>query len=123
MGVWALKLAKLLLPKLAPYVVAILATLTFVGVAYMKGKSAAEETARVEQLEAENKSLRTIIEDQRNAIQADNKVAEENEKRIVELEAKTKELLSSVENADALCLDGPDTERLRDVWKEWNGAK
>jgi hypothetical protein len=60
------------------------------------------------------------MEEQRLAVEADNKIAAANEKRIEELEAKAKEVLANVKNPDASCLDAGDVDRLRGLWSEGN---
>lgn len=118
MGAWAITLAKLLLPKLAPYVVAILAVLTFVGVAYVKGKQEADRKLTIERLNQENAQLRSTIEKHRAVLEADNKVAAENEKRLAELEALSRKVIEGVKEPSNQCLDADDTDRLRELWGE-----
>jgi type II secretory pathway pseudopilin PulG len=112
---------KLFLPKLAPYVALILGTIAVLGIVYTKGKNEAEKKAIVERLSAENAALRQVIQTQREAIEQDNEIALQNAETIIALEDKTKELISRVQNPSNVCLDADDTERLRDIWKEYDG--
>jgi type II secretory pathway pseudopilin PulG len=118
----ALLAVKLLLPKLAPYVMMILGTIAVLGVVYSKGKNEAEKKAAIERLASENAALRQVIQTQREAIEQDNEIALQNAETIIALEDKTKELISRVQNPSNVCLDADDTERLRDIWKEYDGT-
>lgn len=119
MWAWSLRVASLLLPKLAPYIVMILSTIAVLGVVYTKGKNEAEKKAAVERLTQENAALRAVIQKQREAIEQDNEIALQNSETIIELEDKTKELLSRVQIPDANCLGADDTDRLLELWDIW----
>lgn len=118
-----LALVKLLFSKSAPYVLAILGVGLMLWVAYTKGEASAENKATVERLTADNAALREVIQKQRTAIEADNKVASEQSQTIVELQTKTEELISRVQSKDATCLDADDANRMLELWDIWKDKR
>lgn len=112
----ALLAVKLLLPKLYPYIAMIVGTIAVLAVVYTMGKSSAEKRLTVERLNAENAELRATIQKHRAVIEADNKIAAENEERLADLEAQSRKVIEGVKDPTSSCLDADDTDRLRELW-------
>lgn len=99
--------------------VVVLLALSLLG-ACTVGKVEAQHKAELASITSELNATKAQIKKEREAREADARLAQEAEARATELRAKISNL---EEYADALadagreCLSGTDTERLRDLWK------
>jgi hypothetical protein len=87
--------------------------------AYVKGYSDADRRSEIAGLRNELEVQRLLAENERNARAVDEINAVAAQARLDILERKAKDLYSyadTLEDGDAVCLDGTDTERLRDLW-------
>lgn len=106
--------------KLYIYGAIALLLLAGIGTIYAKGRMDAAHKAEVEELKGSLKHAIETADRERKARLADAILATENAKRKAALETKIGELdayVESLEDRDRVCLDGRDTERLRDLWE------
>jgi hypothetical protein len=90
-----------------------------VGTIYVKGRSDASLRSEIARLETDLMTAKVVIEAERRARAIDEINAVAAQARLDILERKAKDLYQyadALEDGDAVCLDGNDTDRLRDLW-------
>lgn len=98
----------------------LLAILAVVGVIYGKGRLDSHYSNKIDKLQSELATAKEAIETERNARAVDAINAAASRQRLDALESKSKDLeayVDQLEDANAVCLSGADTERLRGLWE------
>lgn len=101
------------------WIAAIVAVLVVLGLFFAQGYSVAKDKAELRTTQLELSQLYHDIAKEREARVADARLAQEAEARATELRAKIsslQEYTDALEDANAQCLSGADTKRLRDLW-------
>ncbi|WP_208179803.1 hypothetical protein J4T85_007850 [Sinorhizobium medicae] len=87
---------------------------------YGKGRLDAKHAAEVDKLNSYIATVETLIATEREAREADAALASAQAVRLRELSAKSdaiQEYADALEDARRECLNGADSDRLRDLWK------
>ena len=87
------------------------------GGGYYKGYTACSDAAKVAQLQETVRYLNAEIARREARTQADNAARETDRAERDRLEALNKELLDELQDPDRVCLDEPDVDRVRRLWR------